>query len=150
MIIIRSRVDSSDVNALFASLEESCCSLLIMSTHTADYHYPASGCPCIFFAIQGWKIAGMARDQTHNIKYKHSVVPFPHPIGVHVSGSHHPKSVFFGWIGGTFPQTFWWTLGCSLSTTCSRVKNLGCTWQGLQIPIGWRRREVHAILTICS
>jgi len=34
---------------------------------TADYYYPDWGEPIDFFAIRGWKIAGMAGDQTLNL-----------------------------------------------------------------------------------
>jgi len=33
----------------------------------------------------------LSNETNHDLR-----VPFPHPIGLHVSGSHHPKSVFFG------------------------------------------------------
>jgi len=39
-------------------------------------------------------------------------VPFLHPTGLHVSGSHHPKYIFYGWFGGTFLQTLRWSFSC--------------------------------------
>jgi len=73
----------------------------------------------------------------------------PHLFGLHVPWSHHTKSVFFEWIGGTFLQTFWWTLGCFLATSSTWVRNLSFTLQGLQITTS-SGGDIRTILTICS
>jgi len=65
-------------------------------------------------------------------------VSFPHPLGLHMSVSHHPKSVFFGWIRGTFC----WTLGCSLSPTSTRVRNLSCALSRVSRSHWFMRRSV--------
>jgi len=70
-------------------------------------------------------------------------VPFPHSIELFVSGSHYPKSVFFGWIGVNFLQTFWWTLNCSVSATSFSSEESELYFLGSPDHHWFRRRSSH-------
>jgi len=107
-----SSFDSGIVDAWSMPIQESCHSHLIISTVTADYHYPDWGYLVDFFSIRGCKIASMAWDWTHNLwSYQHFFF-----VGQHWC----IHCFFFG-----FHHINYFIL-CDIFSVGSLIKRIGC------------------------